>query len=154
MNEIVIREVADTDRREWYLMRAQVWPDTTDARHTLEMEGYLDMAREGNDYRVFVADAGDGKLVGLVEFSIGVAENADAEIKFGKIEGLHVANDCAAAAEVLKQLILTAEDWTREQECREIWSDTKSDNNAPALNAFLDEGYSIHARITRMMKTF
>jgi hypothetical protein len=46
MDEVLIREVAEADTHEWYLLRIKLWPDLPDHEHTQQMEGYYSALSE------------------------------------------------------------------------------------------------------------
>lgn len=129
MDGLEIRLARDGDIAALAQMRAALWPESSAAQHAAELQeivagripAILPMV-------VFVATGGDGKILGFLEVGMrSHADGCDWAKPVGYVEGWFVS------AEVRKRgvgaaLLGAAEDWAREQGCKEMASDAQSTN--------------------------
>lgn len=144
---ITIRPVTPADHDAWFHMRAALWPHCPPDDHRREMaEQVADPAR----YAVFVAEAPDGRLVGMLEASLRPFVEDCVTSPVGYIEGWYVAPE-ARRQGVGAALVRAAEDWARLQGCTEMASDTEIEN-AISQEAHRRLGYEVTGRIVHFRK--
>lgn len=145
---MLIREVKPSDRAEWLRMRIALWPGS-DEDHERETGEYFRQPEPNT--AVFVAERDHGKLGGFLEASIRYyAEGCDTR-NVGYIEGWYVDTDLRLQS-VGRRLVAAAEQWARQQGCREMASDCEL-NNVGSLKAHLAIGYEEVERAIHFRKT-
>jgi aminoglycoside 6'-N-acetyltransferase I len=136
-----IRRALLSDRDEWLRMRAALWPHCPPHEHRAEMDEYAAEARVA----AFVAVRPEGGLGGFLEAGLRpYADGCDTK-PVGYIEGWYVDADVRQQG-VGAQLVHAAEDWAREQGCKEMASDCLLDNQI-SLSAHLALGYTETERL-------
>jgi len=111
-------------------MCAELWPDGPVEEHRREFEQKTRSGMSGTlPVAIFVAtDAARGALVGFVEVGLrSHAESCDTAQPAGYLEGWFV-REAYRKQGVGAALMRAAEDWAREQGCREMASDALIDN--------------------------
>lgn len=122
---VQIRQIKETDKPQWLMLRQKLWPDTLVEKHLVEMEDYF---HHPETMPVFVAVAAGERLVGLLEVEIHSEAEGCTTDKVGYLEGWYV--ECEWRLQGIgSALIQAAEDWARAQGCTEMASDT--DSNYP-----------------------
>jgi aminoglycoside 6'-N-acetyltransferase I len=129
-----------------------LWPDSSAEEHERELVAILDGKAPGIMPLVnFVAEDGDGAIVGFVEVGLrSAADGCDWARAVGYVEGWYVA-EAHRRHGVGAKLIAVAEDWAREQGCTEMASDTHMDNTL-SQEAHLRLGYEIAERAVLFRK--
>jgi aminoglycoside 6'-N-acetyltransferase I len=106
-----------------------LWPDGPAAEHQREFEEKTQSGRSGTLPVAYFVAADDGALLGFVEVGLrSHAEGCDAERLAGYVEGLFVCEPLRKSG-VGAALMSAAENWAREQGCREIASDAHPENH-------------------------
>jgi|GEM_PF-2543081 len=147
---MIIRDVEQADSREWYRLRAMLWPECDDAQHTEQMEGYY-QAADAPGYRVLVADTGrDRKLAGFVEIGIFEDENGGKQ-KVGWIMGIF-ADPAYAVSETTMALIESAGEWVRAQSCTELRAKCPATETALA-GAYQRSAFRVRETTIEFVKT-
>jgi aminoglycoside 6'-N-acetyltransferase I len=118
--DVRIRLISSSDRDAWLTLRRALWPDTSEVSHDEEMAQSL---RNLEELPVFVAEAEDGRLVGMIELSIHDRAPGCNTDRIGYIEGWYVAEPLRRQG-VGGKLVKEAEDWARAAGCTEMASDT------------------------------
>lgn len=129
MPEIIIRTAAVSDGARLAELCFALWPESPLQKHAQELAERLPSRTPGNlPFTYFVAQTPDGQLIGFVEVGLrSHADCCDPSRPVGFIEGWFVAPEFRRAG-VGQRLIAAAEDWAREQGCREMASDTQIEN--------------------------
>jgi aminoglycoside 6'-N-acetyltransferase I len=100
-------------------MRCALWPDEPPA----ELESELDAWTSAGETAVFVADPGDGALVGFVEVAIHANAPGCVTDRIGFLEGWYV-DPLFRRQGIGSALNAVAEAWARDRGCAEMASDT------------------------------
>jgi aminoglycoside 6'-N-acetyltransferase I len=124
-----IRLAQQMDRDELSRMRAALWPESSAEEHAEELNIILSGKFPGTmPMVVFVAEASDGKLAGFLEAGLrSHADGCDESHAVGYVEGWYVREDLRQHG-IGEELVRAAENWAREQGCKEMASDTQFDN--------------------------
>lgn len=117
--EYLVRPYSASDRAEWLRLRIALWPD--ESRDELEAEIGWWLAQE--DTAVFVAEAGNGTLIGFAEVSIHTEAPSCITNRIGFLEGWYVDPRFRRHG-IGRALNAAAEQWARERGCTEMASDT------------------------------
>jgi len=120
---IRVRGFVDGDRPEWLRMRQTLWDDCAVEEHEREMEEYLE--EPANE--VFLAERPGGGLCGFLEASIHPWAVGCEQRPVGYIEGWYVDPDVRQQG-IGRVLVESAEEWARSRGCRQMASDTTTDN--------------------------
>jgi aminoglycoside 6'-N-acetyltransferase I len=145
---MLIRKVKASDRDEWRRMREALWPDS-DNDHEREIGEYFHHNKR--KIAIFVADRGNGKLGGFLEANIQYYAAGCDTRNVGHIGGWYVDPDLRLQS-VGRALVEAAEQWAREQGCREMASDCELDNDV-SFKAHLALGYEEAERAIHFRKT-
>lgn len=145
---MLIRCLKPSDRAEWLRMRIVLWPGS-DGDHERETDEYFH--KPGPSTAVFVAERDDGKLGGFLETSIRYYADGCKTRNVGYIEGWYVDPDLRLQS-VGRSLVAAAEQWAREQGCREMASDCELSNEI-SLQTHLAIGYEEVERAIHFRKT-
>lgn len=123
-----IRSVLPADRDEWLRLRTALWPHAPETEHLAEVDGFL----AGHPYgrpvlaAVFVSEAPDGGLNGLLELSVReYAEGCAGPTPY--VEGWYVDAEHRSEG-VGRALVRVAEEWARRHGYAELASDAELDN--------------------------
>lgn len=143
---MLIRPVEERDAAEWLRMRLTLWPD-----HTVdEMLTEMASLRADEATATFVADRGEGVLVGFIEAGLRkYAEGCDTS-PVGYIEGWYVDADFRGQG-LGRALVRAAEDWAIAKGCVEMGSDTWLDNEV-SYRVHLAIGYQEAERLIHFNK--
>lgn len=146
MPNIIIRNVSAEDKDEWLRLRMALWPDNTAAETLAEMDKILSDPLTP----VFVAARENGKLGGFLEGGLRKYADGCDTSPVGYIEGWYVDEDLRRQG-VGGKLVRALEDWTREQGCTELASDTWLDNEI-SIQAHFALGYEETERLIHFRK--
>jgi aminoglycoside 6'-N-acetyltransferase I len=126
---VTVRAAREGDREQLARMREALWPESSAEEHGQEVRAILEgKPRSTMPLVIFVADAGDGKLVGFLETGLrSHAESCDESKPVGYVEGWYV-EESQRKQGIGRKLLAAAEDWARGQACAEMASDTWIDN--------------------------
>jgi aminoglycoside 6'-N-acetyltransferase I len=127
---MIIRPAKSSDLHLLAALRHALWPESTAAEHAEELAPILAGERPGTTpLAIFVAETGEGSLVGFLEIGLrSRAEGCDETHTVGYVEGWYVT-DSHRRSGIGSSLLHAAEDWAREQGCRELASDTPLSNS-------------------------
>lgn len=146
-DNIDVRQLVETDLTEWLRLRTALWDGTHEDDHKAEM---LEIIEHGDSQAVFVADRGNGELVGFLEASIRpFVEDCETD-HVGYLEGWfvdpsHRQNGIGSA------LVGLAESWARDKGCTEMASDAEVGNEL-SLEAHRRLGYDVTSRLVHLRK--
>ena len=125
-DHIILRPATVQDADAWLQLRCDLWPDTTEAEHRVEIEAFFNKTALEPLSVLFAVDP-ESRLVGFVELSIRpYAEGCDSQ-RVAYVEGWYVVADWRDQG-VGRSLIQASEHWGRSQGCTELASDTEADN--------------------------
>lgn len=149
----VVRPVHQHDVPALVRMRTALWPDTSVDEHMAEANATAIGDHEGSlPLVVFVAEMANGEIAGFVEVGLrSHADGCDAAQPVGYIEGWFV-EPARRGQGVGRQLVAQAEEWAREQGCREMASDTWIDNEG-SQKAHEALGYDVVDRCVLFRKS-
>ena len=116
------------DRQECLRMRLALYPEFEPEQIETGLD---DFAARPDSQRVFVAEEGGG-LVGFIEVALREWAHGCVTSPVGYIESWYVSPDMRRSG-VGRELVLAAENWTREKGCSEIGSDCDLDNDISNL---------------------
>jgi aminoglycoside 6'-N-acetyltransferase I len=109
-------------------MRAELWPESSAAEHTQELETILAGQAGAAGVLVFVWESENGTLAGFVETRLrSHADGCDESRPVGYVEGWFVAQEKRRQG-IGAALLKAAEDWARAQGCKEMASDAETHN--------------------------
>ena len=131
-----VRPYIDSDRAEWLRMRIALRPDHSSEELAEEMEWWP--AQPDTD--IFVADAGDGPLIGFAEVAIHAEAPGCTTDRIGFLEGWYV-DPAYRRQGIGRALNAAAEQWARERGCTEMASDT-NEQYPISPSAHVGIGYS------------
>lgn len=145
--QVTVRSLRESDLDEWLRLRKQLWDATSDDDHKSEM---LDVLDHFDSQLVLFAEAGNGRLVGLLEASIRpYVEDCETD-HVGYLEGWFVEPEFRKQG-VGRELVRQAESWAREHGCTEMASDAEIGNDL-SLTAHLNLGYQETSRLVHLRK--
>jgi aminoglycoside 6'-N-acetyltransferase I len=126
VSDASIRAAAPPDASAWIALRDALWPGSRDD-HVREIAAYFSdpPPREA----CFVADAGDGVLVGFAEMRLREYAEDCTSSPVGYLEGIYVVPGRRRTG-VGQALVAAGEQWARELECTEMASDRELANEA------------------------
>jgi aminoglycoside 6'-N-acetyltransferase I len=146
VKNFTIRPLNTNDTEEWFCMRISLWPDSSEADMRADMESW----RSNTKNATFVIERGNGRLGGFIEMGQrNYAEGCDAS-PVAYIEGWYVDEDLRGRG-LGKALMMAGEDWARNQDLREIASDTWLDNET-SIQAHFALGYRESVRLVHFVK--
>jgi aminoglycoside 6'-N-acetyltransferase I len=119
-----IRQINASDDAEWLRMRRSLWPDCSEAMHSLEIEQQIRQADAG---AVFVFEREEGGLGAFIELSIRDRVDSSFSERVGYVEGWYVDPDLRGSG-VGRQLMARAEEWVMGCGLTEIASDAEIEN--------------------------
>ena len=145
--QVTVRSLRESDLEEWLRLRKQLWDATSDDDHKAEM---LDVLDHFDSQLVLFAEAGNGRLVGLLEASIRpYVEDCETD-HVGYLEGWFVEPEFRKQG-VGRELVRQAESWARDHGCIEMASDAEIGNDL-SLEAHLNLGYQETSRLVHLRK--
>ena len=126
---VTIRKAAPTDRLQVAAMRVALWPDGPFEEHLDEFDKLMATEVSGTlPAATFVAEYTKGVLVGFLDAGMrSHADGCDVRQPVAYVEGWYVREDLRNCG-IGRGLVHAAEDWAREQGCREMASDALIDN--------------------------
>ena len=123
MPDAIVREANAADRPGWAAMRHRLWDDFDPAELDAEL---AELEASGTPYVTFVAETGDGKLVGFAEIGVrSVAEGCPGPAAY--LEGIWVEAGWRRRG-LARDLLAAAERWARERGLTHFGSDALLDN--------------------------
>lgn len=149
---IAARLAAADDADAWLAMRAALWPDAKLDELQSEVAAFFAADLEPTMlHRVFVAEAGGGALVGMLELSLRPFADGCASSPVPFIEGWYVASE-ARRRGIGGALVRAAEEWAIAQGFTEMASDALLDNQV-SHRAHAAAGFEEVERAIRFRKT-
>jgi aminoglycoside 6'-N-acetyltransferase I len=137
---MIIRPVRPCDGQEWLRMRMELWPDADPERDSDEIARLFAASPRPvlpTLHAAFVCPHPDSGLCGLVEVSIHSQAPGCKTERIGYLEAWYVDPDWRGR-DIGRALAQRAENWAREQGCREMASDTTpSYPSSPGAHAAL-----------------
>ncbi|MGB6688131.1 MAG: GNAT family N-acetyltransferase [Terracidiphilus sp.] len=124
-----VRRARREDREQLAAMRVLLWPDGSFDEHFEELEGALTTGMNGTlPVAIFVSESADGTLSGFIEVGLrSHADGCESSRPVGFVEGWFVREEHRHRG-IGKELMSAAEEWSRNQRCREMASDALIDN--------------------------
>jgi len=145
--QVTVRPLRETDLDNWLRLRKLLWDAIGDDDHKSEM---LDILDHQDSQLVLFADAGGGRLVGLLEASIRpYVEDCETD-HVGYLEGWYVEPEFRKQG-IGRELVRQAEVWADENDCTEMASDAEIGNDM-SLEAHLNLGYKETSRLVHLRK--
>ena len=128
-NAFRLRPATRSDAAALAPLRTSLWPESPIEHHQAELCAILDGAAERvYPLHIFVAQEGDGTIVGFLEANLrSTADGCDERFPVGYVEGWFVAESHRGRG-IGGALLRAAEDWARSQGCLEMASDAAADN--------------------------
>lgn len=127
---ISVRAARPSDAETWLRLRCDLWPEGTEAEHGEEIARFF--AGESTEpLAVLLAEDAAGGVIGLAELSIRSHAESCLTRGVAYLEGWYVIPQ-ARGQGVGRALVAAAEQWGRQQDCREFASDAEVDNAASA----------------------
>lgn len=122
---MLIETLKSVDSRDWLALRMQLWPETSEEEHRLEMERLVAMPERGV---AFLARSEGREAMGLAEVSVRYDYvNGTESSPVGFLEGLLVLPGYRRQG-VAVRLLQEVKGWVVERGCRELASDTGLEN--------------------------
>ncbi|MGB7921639.1 MAG: GNAT family N-acetyltransferase [Pyrinomonadaceae bacterium] len=143
-----IRQINASDRGEWLRMRRTLWPDCSDAMHSLEIEEQIRRDAAGAVF-VFEREGGSG-LGAFIELSIRDRVDGSYSERVGYVEGWYVDADLRGGG-VGRQLMARAEEWAIACGFTELASDAEIENEG-SINAHHALGFRETFRLAHFIK--
>jgi aminoglycoside 6'-N-acetyltransferase I len=127
-------------------LRASLWPEAPIDHHQAELRAILDgTAERVYPLHIFVAEDGDGRIVGFLEANLrSTADGCDERLPVGYVEGWFVAESWRSRG-IGGSLLRAAEDWARAEGCVEMASDAAADNSL-SQRVHEASGFAVAAR--------
>lgn len=134
-------------------MRCALWPDETSSGHEAFARAVVDGRPTSTlPVAMFVATNDDREILGFVDVGLrSHADGCDERRAVGFIEGWYVV-PAARSRGVGRALIAAAEQWSRQQGCAEMASDTWIDAE-DSQRAHLALGFEVVDRCVHFRKT-
>ena len=123
--DVMLQPCTSVAQNGWLALRSALWPDSSEEAHLAEMAAFL---AEPQRYCQFIAYAGDGAPVGIVEAALRhdyVNGTSSSPVAF--LEGIYVAAPFRRRG-VGRALVPVVEQWAQPLGCTEIASDALLDN--------------------------
>lgn len=130
-----VRPITLADREAWIALRRELWPDHTaeylanDADAVLRSRRHHRLWRASMRMTVLLAEVGPGRIVGFAEVDLRPFADGCRTSPVGYLEGWYVKAEFRRKG-VGRALVRAAEDWARDQGCKEMASDTELRNLA------------------------
>lgn len=153
MPDIHIRLAQLSDHDQLLRMREALWPQCSADEHARELTLILEgQAPVTMPLIILVAEATDQTVAGFVEVDLrSHADGCNPSRPVGYVEGWYVAESHRHRG-IGGQLLVAAEDWSRQQGCVEIASDTWIENEI-SQRAHHALGYEVVDRCVHYRKT-
>jgi aminoglycoside 6'-N-acetyltransferase I len=123
---IKVRSATASDAAAWLGLRHALWPEGSAAEHREEIDRFF-RGEAQDPLAVLLAEDVTGRPVGLAELSIRPQAEGCHTDRVAYLEGWFVVPD-ARGRGVGRALVAAAEAWGRSHGCRELASDTQTDN--------------------------
>jgi aminoglycoside 6'-N-acetyltransferase I len=129
VDDIIIRRAESRDCAQLAEMLHCLWPESSVDEHAAELATLLQSEIPGNLRAVILlAHHPDDGIVGFIEAGLrSHADGCDASHPVGYVEGWYVA-PAYRRRKIAARLLAAAEEWSRNEGCREMASDTWTDN--------------------------
>ena len=131
VDNVQVRPAEGSDLEQLAHLRETLWPESSAEKHAQELRLLLGGKAAQvltMPLTIFVAERGDGMLIGFVEVGLrSHADGCDPSQPVGYIEGWFVAEDHRHRG-IGRKLLAKAEDWARSHRCVEMGSDAIIDN--------------------------
>lgn len=123
-----IRRAVPSDVSSLTPLRVALWPESSSDHHGNELQSILDgTLHTVMPMVIFVAEK-SGRILGFLEAALrSTADGCDQRHPVGYVEGWYVIESHRAQG-IGRALLCAAENWAREQGCREMASDADIDN--------------------------
>ena len=120
---VQVRRAREDDREQLGEMRLLLWPEGSLEEHLSELEDYFATGMSGTlPMAIYVAEEDDA-LIGFLEVGLrSHADGCDPARPVGFVEGWFVREEYRGRS-VGAHLMSAAEEWARNQRCREMASD-------------------------------
>jgi aminoglycoside 6'-N-acetyltransferase I len=143
MQAFIVRQAERQHAPGIATMCARLWPDASIDEHRIEVESLLRIRLSGTlPSTIFISEVADGRLAGFLQVGLrSHADGCDPGHPVGFIEGWFVEEDLRRQG-VGAALVHAAEDWARRMGCRDMASDTWSDERN-SLKAHQALGYEV-----------
>jgi len=124
-----VRRARREDRQQLAAMRTLLWPGGSFDEHFAELEDALSTGMNGTlPMAIFVSETEDGALTGFIEVGLrSHADGCDPSHPVGFVEGWFTREEHRCQG-IGRDLMSAAEEWSRNQRCREMASDALIDN--------------------------
>jgi aminoglycoside 6'-N-acetyltransferase I len=152
MADVRVREAQPGDEPELAAMMASLWPDGSVREHQIEAGELIRTHMCGTlPGTFFVAVGAEERLAGFIQVGTrSHADGCDIATPVGFIEGWFVVGDLRGTG-IGRRLLEAAEEWAREQRCREMASDALLDNQS-SLRAHSALGFEVVERCVHFRK--
>ena len=149
---IKVRQAKRSDQDELAKMRALLWPKASLEEHRRELESLLLFPMYSTlPMTILVSQDEGGALTGFIEADLrSHADGCDPTRPVGYVEGWFV-HEASRKQGIGSALMRSAEDWARNQGCREMASDTWIDDETSVL-AHQSLGFEIVDRCIHFRK--
>ena len=127
---VQVRRAEPSDARDWAELRQALWPAQSPEELAAEADAFF-TGRDTLLRAVFLALTEAGRPVGFAELSLRPYAEDCKTTPVAFLEGWYVIPS-ARRQGVGRALVTAAEEWAREQGCREFASDTELDNTRSA----------------------
>jgi aminoglycoside 6'-N-acetyltransferase I len=135
-----------SDKKDWLILRHELWPDSDDDAHLREIELYLTSA----NHRAWLAKD-NNRSIGFVEATLRqdyVEGCATSPVAY--LEGIYVRTTHRNQG-VANTLMQEVERWAKQQGCTEMGSDTQIDNQT-SVSMHKRMGFSEASRNVHFVK--
>ena len=148
-----IRMAQTGDCASLVAMRLILWPQSSSDEETEQVQAVLSTGMSGTlPAAILVAEGDDGALIGFLAVGLrSHADGCDTLRPVGFIEGWYVDSACRGRG-IGRDLVRTAEDWSRGQGCVEMASDALIDNEE-SHRAHQALGFEVVDRCVHFRKT-
>jgi aminoglycoside 6'-N-acetyltransferase I len=123
-----VRPAIPSDVASLAPLRTSLWPESSSAHHAGELQAILGRTFQSvMPLVIFVAEQ-NGVILGFLEAGLrSTADGCDLSCPVGYVEGWYVVESRRGQG-IGRALLRAAENWAREQGCREMASDADIDN--------------------------
>ena len=150
-DDISVRAAQPADRQRLAVLRAALWPESSEEEHAKELANILENKKFGTMPLVELVAESDARLVGFVKAGLrSHADGCDVSRAVGYVEGWYVVESHRKLG-IGRKLLAAAEDWARQQGCVEMASDALLDNEV-SQSAHAALGYAEVDRCVRYRK--